>query len=68
MDITDIKKMTFIERLQAMELLWDSLLHEDHEIDSPDWHEEILHERKYKIRNGKSAAIPLDKVRKALTR
>ena len=32
MTITEIKKMSIIERLQAMEELWDSLCHEESEI------------------------------------
>ena len=35
-----------IERLRAMEALWDSLLDEKSEIESPEWHQDILEERK----------------------
>ena len=34
MNIQEIKKMSRIERLQAMEALWDSLLDEETEIES----------------------------------
>lgn len=37
-----LDKMSASEKLQAMELLWDSLCHEKKEIDSPFWHGEIL--------------------------
>lgn len=33
MTITEIKKMSTIERLRAMEELWDALCHEDKEIE-----------------------------------
>ena len=59
MNITDIKKMSKSKRLQAMEALWDSLLYEDGEIDTPKWHEKILEERKNKISNGKAKFISL---------
>lgn len=59
MNITDIKTMNTVERLQAMEALWDSLLHEDGEIESPAWHEEILNERKTKIAEGKAGYLSL---------
>ena len=42
MDITSIKKMTLVERLQAMELLWDSLSQDENELESPDWHHKVL--------------------------
>ena len=46
MSIPEIKKMTIKERLTTMELIWDSLCHEETEPDSPSWHETILTERK----------------------
>ena len=59
MNIADLKKMSKTERLQAMEALWDSLLYEDVEIDTPKWHEKILEDRKNKISNGKAKFISL---------
>jgi len=59
MNVTDIKTMNTVERLQAMEALWDSLLHEEGEIESPAWHEEILNERKIKIAKGKAKYMSL---------
>ena len=46
MGITEIKNMTTVERLEAMELLWDALCHEEEEIQSPAWHEPILKKEK----------------------
>lgn len=59
MNIADLKKMSTAERLQAMEALWDSLLYEDVEFDTPKWHERILQDRKNKISNGKAKFISL---------
>jgi len=63
MEITEIKNMTILERLQAMEFLWSSLVNEDIEIDSPDWHGDILAERKAKIEDGTANFISLDALR-----
>ncbi len=60
MTIAEIKKMSILERLQAMEELWDSLCHEDQEIDSPAWHGDILEDRKKKIQKGEAEFISLD--------
>jgi hypothetical protein len=38
MNTIEIRKMSTIERLQAMEAIWDSLLYEESEIESPEWH------------------------------
>ena len=65
MNITDIKKMSTSERLQAMEALWDTFLYENDEIESPEWHAQILEERKMKITNGKAKFISLDELKKS---
>ncbi len=60
---TDIKKMTTIERLRAMEELWDALCHEDKEIESPEWHREILEDRSKKIETGKAEFISIEELK-----
>ncbi len=63
MNTLEIKKMTRTERLQTMEALWDSLIDEESELESPEWHEDILKERKKKIENGQAEFISLEKLR-----
>lgn len=59
----EIEKMSTIDRLQAMEALWDSFMGKKSEIDSPEWHRNILDERKRKIENGKAKFISLEELR-----
>jgi hypothetical protein len=59
MNIDELKKMSAVERLQAMEALWDSMLYENDKIDTPKWHEDILEERKRIIANGRAKFISL---------
>lgn len=49
MNTIEITRMSKVERLQTMEAMWDSLIHEDSEIESPEWHQNILAARKLKI-------------------
>lgn len=63
MRIADIKKMSTAERLQTMEALWDSLLYENGDIESPQWHEQILEKRKEKIRSGNAKFISLSELK-----
>jgi len=63
MNTSDIKKMSRTERLAAIEALWDSLLDEESEIESPQWHRDVLEERKRKIENGQAEFISLAKLR-----
>ncbi|MBI4619053.1 MAG: addiction module protein [Desulfobacterales bacterium] len=63
MNTIEIKKMSTIERLQAMESLWNSLMDEEPEIESPEWHQDILEKRKRKIDNGKAEFISLEELK-----
>ena len=63
MNRLDIKRMSTMERLQVMEALWDSFMEEESKIESPDWHRDILEERKRKIENGKAEFISLEELR-----
>jgi len=63
MNINDVKKMSRAERLQVMEALWDSLLHENQEIDAPEWHEEVLEERKKTIADGSATFVSLSELK-----
>ena len=58
-----IKKMGILERLRTMEELWNSILYEGSEIETPEWHREIVEERKRKMENGKAEFISIDKLK-----
>ena len=59
----EIKKMSTIERLQIMETLWDSFREEESKIESPEWHRDILEERKNKIETGDAEFNTLEELR-----
>lgn len=61
--VLEIKKMSRIERLQTMEALWDLLIDEESEIESPEWHGDILEERKREIEKGNAEFLSLEKLR-----
>jgi putative addiction module component (TIGR02574 family) len=63
MNLADIKKMSMAERLKTMEALWDSLLYENEQIESPEWHEKIVVKRKAKIKSGKAKFISLSELK-----
>lgn len=63
MNTSDIEKMSRVERLAAIEALWDSLLVDESQIESPDWHRGILDERRKKIENGQAEFISLEKLK-----
>lgn len=59
MNSSDIKKMSRTDRIQVMEALWNSLIEEEEELGSPEWHQDILEERKRKIESGTAEWISL---------
>lgn len=63
MNTADIKKMSRTERLAALEALWDSLLDEESQIESPQWHRDVLEKRRKKIEDGQAEFISLAKLR-----
>jgi putative addiction module component (TIGR02574 family) len=66
MNLADIKKMSTVERLKTMEALWDSLLYENEEMETPEWHEKIVEKRKAKIKSGKAKFISLSELKARL--
>jgi len=63
MENIGIKKMSIIERLRTMEALWSSILYEESEIKTPEWHRGIVEERKRKMENGEAEFISIDKLK-----
>ena len=65
-DSSQIERMSVTERLQAMDQLWDSLTREGDEIPSPDWHQDVLAERKERAQRGEAKFLTLDQLRTRL--
>jgi hypothetical protein len=62
MTTTEIENMSTAERLRAMEQLWDTLCRSDEEIESPDWHCQVLNERRMKIESGDAEFISIEEL------
>ena len=65
-EASQIEKMSVTERLQAMDQLWDSLNRSDEEIPSPDWHQDVLADRKARAQRGEAKFLTLDQLRSRL--
>ena len=48
----EMSRLSKAERLQAVELLWASLSKEQQDIESPEWHGEVLAARQAKVDSG----------------
>ena len=65
-DSSEIERMSVAERLQAMDQLWDSLTRDSDEIPSPEWHQEVLADRKARAQRGEAKFLTMDQLRSRL--
>ena len=70
--VTELKKevlrLSKAQRLQAMEWLWASLAKEQQDIESPEWHGEVLAARKAKVDSGAAKFLSVAELKKRLRR
>lgn len=66
MSTVDTQEMSTTERLQAMEALWDALCHDTESPGSPEWHRDILANRRSRIKSGEAKFVSLDEARARL--
>ncbi|HXQ70246.1 MAG TPA: addiction module protein [Pyrinomonadaceae bacterium] len=65
---SEIEMMSVPERLRVMDQLWASLNRCGDEIPSPDWHQDVLAERKARAQRGEAKFLTLDELRSRLRR
>jgi hypothetical protein len=58
------KDMTLQEKLAAMELLWEDLARSPESVESPDWHKDILDERRGRVAEGKARFVDFETAKK----
>lgn len=63
MSIDEIKKLDVKDRIILMNDIWESLESENSQIESPNWHKDIVEERIEKIKSGKANFISLEKLK-----
>ena len=61
-----ISRMYSSERVEAMELLWESFSTEGIDYPSPDWHGKLLAERSEIIDSGKATWLSVDELQARL--
>jgi hypothetical protein len=66
MDALTINRMSIQDKISAMEALWDSLRHQEQELDSPDWHGSILSERFAAFERGETQLETLDEAKRKI--
>jgi hypothetical protein len=64
----EVSRLSKAEQLQAMEWLWASLSKEQQDIESPEWHGEVLAARKAKADSGEAQFLSLAQLKEHLRR
>ena len=67
MSVAEIKAMTNAERLEMMEVLWDTITHSADEPKSPSWHKDVLAGRRKRIESGEAQFFTIEEARKMLS-
>ena len=63
-----VSGLSTAERLQTMEWLWASLSKKPEEVESPEWHGEVLAARKAKADAGEAQFLSVAELKKRLRR
>jgi putative addiction module component (TIGR02574 family) len=63
--ISNIKQMSVSERLQTIEILWDSLRSEE-AVDSCEWHGDVLRARRANVEAGEGVFLSIAQLRSRL--
>jgi len=61
-----LDKMTMMEKISTMELLWDDIMRDSKNYPSPMWHEEVLRQREDMLNKGEAIFEDWEKVKKEL--
>jgi putative addiction module component (TIGR02574 family) len=62
----EIERMSIAERLQAIELLWNSIARTDASVASPAWHQDVLSARRAKVDSGEGQFLTMSELRERM--
>ena len=64
----EVSRLSKAEQLQAMEWLWASLSKKPEEVESPEWHGEVLAARRAKADSGEPPFLSVQQLKERLRR
>ena len=62
-----IDQMTLDEKLRAMEALWDDLCRREQDVPVPQWHKDVLDERRRLVEQGKARFVDWETAKKHIS-
>ena len=64
----EVSRLSKAEQLQAMEWLWASLSKAQQDLESPEWHGDVLAARQAKVDSGEAQFLSVDQLKERLRR
>ncbi len=61
-----LNDMSVAEKVRLLEMIWDNLCSKHGDPQSPEWHREVLQERKRRLESGETTVSPWDDVKTRL--
>ncbi len=66
MNIAEVRQLPLNEKLQIMEALWEDLRSRAEELVVPEWHKQLLDERRKAVEEGREEVLDWDEVKNSL--
>ncbi len=64
----EIRHLSREEKLQIMEAIWEDLSQADEQVESPEWHKQVLQETADQFDSGQEEILDWDEAKKKLRR
>jgi hypothetical protein len=64
--LSEIRQMSFHEKLQVMEALWEEISREEDRVEVLQWHRDLLDERESLVREGKAQFLDWETAKKQI--
>ena len=65
-NIIEIKHLSREEKLMAIEAIWEDLLNEEEQVESPDWHQKALQKTEQRFSSGQERIVDWSDAKKEL--
>jgi len=66
MSIAEVRQLPLFEKLQIMEAIWEDLRAQAEQVPVPQWHRELLDERRRAVEEGREPLLDWDSIKDSL--
>ncbi|MEN6337418.1 MAG: addiction module protein [Phycisphaerales bacterium] len=66
LDAGEISRLSREEKLKVMEAIWEDLSREAEQVESPEWHREVLEETERRFQSGQEGVVDWQEAKKEL--